>query len=92
MEEERRERERNEGKERVERVRQTAERETCKFGGHESLNLLKDFDTADPEREREREWVAARRGRRAHALLVVSAMVVDPAAVAAVAPLISPAI
>ena len=37
----------NEGKERVERVRQTAERETCKFGGHESLHLLKDFDPND---------------------------------------------
>ena len=35
--------------------RERTERVTCKFGGHESLNLLKDFDPADPERERERE-------------------------------------
>ena len=57
MEEEQRVRE-NEGKERVERVRQTAERETCKFGGHESLHLLKDFDPEDQPRNRgERERV-----------------------------------
>ena len=48
----------NEGKERVERVRQTAERETCKFGGHESLHLLKDFDPNDGIEGEEREWVA----------------------------------
>ena len=48
----------NESKERVERVRQTAEGETCKFGGHESLHLLKDFDPNDGIEGEEREWVA----------------------------------